>query len=535
MFSQNGQISIRQTYRLLFFDLVGVGTLLLPKMLANLCKGAGIWSIIIGALLAYGYLIIVDCAIKRMKTDLLSYIKKHRIVLAILWINAIVAAGMCAYVFTDLVRSNLVPEESFETVLILILIVSAYAVSGGIECRARVYEILFWFVIIPLFFMLFFAAGDLKMPYLTQMFNLEETVGIIKGSYLVFISFSTLFYLLMFPAFVSPKNVRHLKKAGTVALILASMILFVTYMVLVGSFGGDALSYMKYPAVTLMSTVKMDGMFLKRTDAFMLGIWFFTLYALLNINLFYGIEKLKKIVGKGGRKRYVAIVAALVYVVAEFFEYGDGMMEKYLRFLGVIGVPILVIIPIAIIFAGCNSTELEDRCFPMLAAVDKGESLVDFSYVFPELGFKEEKEPQKLYINNGGVGVDFKEARSDCESGLVKKADGNHLKILLLGEKFYEDKQAYTNMLKNLQSEESFPRNAYVCIASDVEDIKDSGEELSEDVGTYLEQLLEKKQSENGLTLVTIGDLIDENDNDTITYQIPYVKVDNDKIVIQRS
>ena len=44
-----------------------------------------------------------------------------------------------------------------------------------------------------------------------------------------------------------------------------------------------------------------------------------------------------------------------------------------------------------------------------------------------------------------------------------------------------------------------------------------------------------KKQSENGLTLVTIGDLIDENDNDTITYQIPYVKVDNDKLVIHRS
>ena len=81
MFSKNGQISIRQTYRLLFFDLVGVGTLLLPTMLASTCGGAGLWSIVIGAFAAYIYLTIIDLAIKKMKTDLLSYLKKYKIII----------------------------------------------------------------------------------------------------------------------------------------------------------------------------------------------------------------------------------------------------------------------------------------------------------------------------------------------------------------------------------------------------------------------------------------------------------------------
>ena len=52
-------------------------------------------------------------------------------------------------------------------------------------------------------------------------------------------------------------------------------------------FGGAALSDMQTPAITLMSTIKITGGFLKRADAFMFGIWFFTLYALLNSAVFY--------------------------------------------------------------------------------------------------------------------------------------------------------------------------------------------------------------------------------------------------------
>ena len=532
MFSKNGQISIRQTYRLLLFDLVGMGTLLLPTMLAAACGGAGLWSIVIGAFAAYIYLTIIDLAIKKMKTDLLSYLEKYKIIIGFLGINAVMAAGFCAYIFTDLVRNRLVPQENFELILALILIVAAYAVSGGIESRARVYEVLFGVVIIPLFVMLLVAAKDVKPVYLTDIFNFERPFGIIKGSYFVFTSFCTLFYVLMFPAFVAPKNTKKLKSVGSVALLIAFVILLFAYLVLVGSFGSKALACMKYPTVTLMSTVKMESMFLKRTDAFMLGIWFFTLYAFLNINLFYGAKKMESILGRRSKRLYVAIVTIAVFIVANLFEYGDGMVDKYLKLLYTIGVPLLVLIPVVILFAGCNSAELEDRCFPMLAAVDMQGNDVLFSYVFPKTGTKGDDELENLYENNGGAGTDFSTAKNKCESNLVKKADANHLKVLLLGEDFYNERKLYEGMLKNMQEQEKFPRNAYVCITDDVNEITEAGNDLSEDVGTYLEQLLEKKQQQEGLVLVTIGDLIDENDNESITYRIPYVTVENEEIQI---
>ena len=255
MFSKNGQISIRQTFRLLLFDLVGMGTLILPTMLALHCGGAGVWSIVLGTILAYLYLILLDCTIKKMKTDLLSYIKKQKILLMILTVNAVLMAGFCAYIFTDLIKNRLVPQENFELILLLILIVSGYAVSGGIESRARVYEILFWIVILPLFIILLVAAKDIKPVYLTDIFNFESGLEIIKGSYYVFASFCTLFYILMFPSFIVPKNYGKLKITGARAIFVVFLILLLAYIVLVGSFGSKALSCMEYPTVTLMSTV----------------------------------------------------------------------------------------------------------------------------------------------------------------------------------------------------------------------------------------------------------------------------------------
>lgn len=52
---------------------------------------------------------------------------------------------------------------------------------------------------------------------------------------------------------------------------------------------------MKYPAITLMSSIHLRGSFLKRLDAFMIAIWFFTLFALVTVFLFYAQELVQKL------------------------------------------------------------------------------------------------------------------------------------------------------------------------------------------------------------------------------------------------
>lgn len=51
MFSSNEKISGRQAFRLLVFDLLGLGTLLIPAAVAGFCGRDGIFCIIVGTVL----------------------------------------------------------------------------------------------------------------------------------------------------------------------------------------------------------------------------------------------------------------------------------------------------------------------------------------------------------------------------------------------------------------------------------------------------------------------------------------------------
>lgn len=584
MFSENQKISLRQTYRLFVFDLLGVGTLLLPTQLARLCGNDGIFCILFGGILGLGYLFLLGAALKKMRMDFLEYTKKHmsgwsrKVLLLYLVLYSLLFAGFCSNVFANLIQNSLIPEESFALILLLILFVSGYAVSGGMESRARVYEILFLFVLIPLVVMLAAAAKDVEPAFWLPLFTFR--IGNLwKGSYLVFAAMSGIFYLLFFPECVKEKEQKKLVGCVGIALLITMVILGALYLILVGTFGSAALSNMRFPAVTLMSTVQIKGNFLKRTDALMLGVWFFTLFALLNLHVYYGAKMTQELVnhkemnrndksvrtmnsgqrngnktkenateetkegnieitdfGKKETRRYIIVVVALVFVIAMMFEYGDGMMSRYLKVLQVIGIPVLVLIPVVILLTGCNSTELEDRCFPMLAAVDyeKETGKVVFAYMFPRAGIKSEEGQNAAQIDVAPVeGQNFTEAREEFEREVSKKPDPNHLKVVLLGEDFVENHGQYEKMLEQLQQDESFPRNTYVCITADVKAVLEQDEQRSMDIGSYLEELLENHDRKESRKLPTIGNLIDEKDNRRRTLEIPYIEVENETIIWQ--
>ena len=53
-----------------------------------------------------------------------------------------------------------------------------------------------------------------------------------------------------------------------------------------------------FPAVSLMSMVTLPGGFLHRQDALMVGVWFFTLFALICSSMYYSCQCLEKLFGK---------------------------------------------------------------------------------------------------------------------------------------------------------------------------------------------------------------------------------------------
>ena len=563
-FAQNESISPRQLYRLYVFNLLGVGTLVLPNNLAKLGK-YGFISIALGVFMAWLFMWIVSEVRERRKTiydrsfDKTKYAK-------ILIYDLIIAsyelsqAAFLAWIFVKLIHDSLIPDESFTVVLLVIMAVCAYALSGGVECRARVYEVVFFFVLVPLAAMLLFALSDVRLDYLMIKDRVGVDFGIadiFAGAYYVFAASISVFNIL----FVRERTASQIRWSVSKAILTYAGILFLLYAVLLGSFGKYSLSEIEFPAVVLMSDVQIKGSFFKRADALMLSVWFFTLFSVLIMSLYYAVLRCEnfaknttKVIFTFNKNRdfsnnkqlscdrqkshdeenssmrswCIIFVIAITVTLAYILESGDEIVKKYLGFLMCIAIPVIVVLTIGLMLTGCSAVELEERCFPTLAAVDvvavdtdeitdkevTGKEVTDYkAYVshrddlanensgYIEFYYNMDKSYEPEYAD------DIKTAVASFEERLSQKADTNHLKVILIGKTLRNDKAAYASFMEYCKTSKKFPRNTYVCIADDINDIFDN-------MGDYYEQKMNKENHEDGEQIITLGTLLDDYTNE---------------------
>ena len=376
MFSNNNRISTRQVFRLFVFDFIGMSTLVLPAKLARASGCDGVFAIVAGGLFASMYLWYLAWIMRRMDSDLITYVRQSLprwgalVMLCFFAVYCILEASYGAYIFADVMKKGLVGGESYTLLLLLILAVAAYAIQSGIESRARVYESLFWVLFVPLFLLLWIAASDVNTVYLHSFFTtpVSEVAG---GGLLVFEYLMLVFLVLFFPAYVRKDAQKKMVAAVYRALWVAVLVFIVFDLILLGSFGERAMAKMRYPALTLMSNIHLRGSFLKRLDAFLLAIWFFTLFALINVFLFYAKQLIAAIggefTGHGNVERqgdglkiqkekkakvWSTIIAfLLVFVVAEGFCYGS-FAEWFESYMTYVAMPLLILLPLIIVVWG---------------------------------------------------------------------------------------------------------------------------------------------------------------------------------------
>jgi spore germination protein len=376
MFSNNNRISTRQVFRLFVFDFIGMSTLVLPAKLAGTSGCDGVFAIVAGGLFASLYLWYLAWIMNRMDSDLITYVRQSLprwgafVMLCFFAAYCILEASYGAYIFADVMKKGLVGGESYTLLLLLILAVAAYAIQSGIESRARVYESLFWVLFVPLFLLLWIAASDVNTVYLHSFFTtpVSEVAG---EGLLVFEYLMPVFLVLFFPAYVKKDAQKKMVAAVYRALWVAVLVFIVFDLILLGSFGERAMAKMRYPALTLMSNIHLRGSFLKRLDAFLLAIWFFTLFAFINVFLFYAKQLIAAIggefTGAGGiehqgnglkmqkeknAKVWSTIIAfLLVFVVAEGFCYGS-FAEWFEGYMTYVAIPLLILLPLIIVVWG---------------------------------------------------------------------------------------------------------------------------------------------------------------------------------------
>ena len=537
-------------FRLLTYDFLGMGTLLLPTMLADTAGRDGIFCILAGILSTFLYLKLLRYLLKGMKTSYPDFLKQKcgKVCGYVLWggyfLYFILMASYTAYLFSTLMLNGLVENISFYLVLLLILLLAFYGMAGGIEGRARVYEMLFWFLMIPLFLMLFAACREVKPAYWSPVF-VADGKEMLSGSYYVLFCYSMVSIVLFLKEYVADR--KKCVGAAEKAVWFSGGVFAALYLILIGLFGVGALAQMKFPAVTMMSRVQVTGGFLKRTDAFMFSIWFFTLYAMLNSMVFYSGNLAEKVIRDcggylEGKKRMLPylILLLLVYGVTVLFYRNQQFLDCVTFLLWKIGTPFVVGVPVllcltgrkpnrgmeersskenkderknhkkkvrvvvlvcflfgCLFLQGCNVAELEDKAFPVL------------------LNIRDQDDFQNVWLNHEYAGN--------------KEVDYNHLKVVLIERSFLEKEAEVEDMLSMLEQEKEVPWNAYVMTTESCDRLAQTEGELDVLLGNYLEELLENTSGIDQKAYPTLGMLYEERANHLETLYIPFVDIEGEQ------
>ena len=312
MFSDNQKISDRQMQRLLIFDMLGISTLVLPGLLANMLGRDGIFALglaLIPALLVVwlmekgGSCLQEFCAHDWLKVPICLFYA----------MEGILIGGYGVFLLGDMMVKNLVKDESFYLVTGLLVLLAGYGIRQGMEARARIYEILFWILLIPLFIMLLLAVRDvdtnLWTPVATHDWrSLGQGIGVAFLFYMI-----VAFAFLLKPYLVHPEHLGICCRRSLIVVVGMNCVIF---LVLLGIFGPGAMAAMETPVITLMSMVKLPGGFLERQDVFMVGIWFFALYALVNTGMFYASELTRILWGKENANLRILCMMVLTMLAA---------------------------------------------------------------------------------------------------------------------------------------------------------------------------------------------------------------------------
>lgn len=367
IFSNNRKISARQIRRTMTLEMLGISTLLLPGILAANGGTDGIFAMVSGAVAAFLLLLLWNHLTQKQNfyQALENCGKTVRLVISFFYGGALLGiAGYVLYLLTWLVKEQLL-QEKFEPIILITLTAAAvFGLLRGLESRVRVYEVLFWFLMVPLLVILCLACASVNTDYWPPIAT--ASFAEFAGSFYVcflFFSLSSLFLLFQPHCSEQKKAIRGVRAGLAVVLLLNVAI----YLILVGIFQTGLLAQLPFPIITLMAVVKLPGEFFERQDAFMIGIWFFCLFSLLNSMIFYGKELLQngiRIFGKPGKPGgaepvegkgnswWACLCGAAVLALAAFFLHTDMSAEKFFTAYVCAVCPVMLFLPVLVFLIG---------------------------------------------------------------------------------------------------------------------------------------------------------------------------------------
>lgn len=509
MFSENERISGRQLYRSIVLTMAGPTLLICPRV-AGRYGGDGFFVYGVAGLLSVAYIFLVLYLRKLLgrygrngysasNGDVSRILRGalHGLVVGKLLLLSV--GGL--YLICDVVTGILLPGTHIVMVLLVLICGLIYWHQGSIECSARAFEMLFYWVVIPVIIVVAFAVPKVGVNNLVPQLDASFWDIILSGVFLWFL-FAPAELLIIGGEHFGRSEDKNVGKSVWKALITLFVGNLVAYGTILGIYGKTTIcDGSPYPLLKVMQISGIPGDFLRRLDGFMSVFLILSLFCAMvmlmdfmgiNVweigNLLRGDKGNRKNKGNNGKCKLifsiivVIIMAGATLILREqniFRQPATGRSEAYADKKIVSGV------------------ELEERAFVMSVIV--GDKTVTFEIASDEEG-KWQDESQYVTIPCSTVS----EAELLYRKNGDKRLDFTHLKLIILEKKDMTSPILREN-IEYMYIQEKYAENVLVCyLEGELIEMTVNAMEKGEALAVRLESIIENRDDDVELELYEV-------------------------------
>lgn len=354
-FPNNSKISANQLKKILVFDILSVSILLLPNLAVKGAGKDGLLSLLLGTGGAVLYALLLLFLSNRLETDYMSQCQKTLGKVGTFLMGSFYVVKYffsCVFLltlFTTIIHETILPNTNSMIILLFLFLVSLYYGAKQFEVRARLVELLYFIILVPLF--LLFALGIFKINLVnfSPLFT-AGTVPVLKTGYFVLLAYSALEMLLFSAPSVIDRESRASKRRKVIsAVLICGGFHLLVYGVVFGLLGSYGATGKIWSTISVMQMIEIPGGFVHRQDAIMLGLWMCSIFTIISTLIYYLCFITKSMICCKQQKYILWFYTAVLLACTLKPLPLDTLYYYFGCYLAYIGLPLSLLLPILLI------------------------------------------------------------------------------------------------------------------------------------------------------------------------------------------
>lgn len=215
--------------------------------------------------------------------------------------------------FGAVVRTAVLPNTPIEVTISLLLFSTAYFVRYDEQVFARVFEVFFPVMLVPLTIISLLSLKNARMYYLFPLLG-TSLPGLLRGAAMASIGYvAYMITLFLLPSLNQPKQAL---KAGLIGIGLSAFVYVLAVTATLAVFGPEEIKHLIWPTFELVKNTTVPGFILERLESAFIGIWVAAVYTTVGATYYALLLKITQLFKLRDHKVMAIPLVPILYLIA---------------------------------------------------------------------------------------------------------------------------------------------------------------------------------------------------------------------------